>query len=130
MNGNKFEYSYDAPTERERKEVESLKKKYAPKMERVDKMEELRMLDRKVQSIPMTWGLILGVVGTLIFGLGMAMVLEWKMLMEGALMSTVGLIPVAFAYPVYKWKLQKTSDKYRGQILALSEEILHENEKN
>lgn len=130
MNENKFEYSYDAPTERERKEVESLKKKYAPKVERVDKMEELRMLDRKVQSSPMTWGLIFGVVGTLIFGLGMAMVLEWKMLIWGVLVSVVGLIPVALAYPVYKWALQKMSDKYRERILALSEEILHENEEN
>lgn len=130
MNENKFEYSYDAPTERERKEVESLKKKYAPKVERVDKMEELRMLDRKVQSLPMTWGLIFGVVGTLIFGLGMTMVLEWKMLIWGVLVSVVGLIPVALAYPVYKWALQKMSDKYRERILALSEEILHENEEN
>lgn len=130
MKENKFEYSYDAPTERERKEVESLKKKYAPKVERVDKMAELRALDKKVQSIPMIWALCLGIVGTLIFGLGLTMVLEWEMLMWGSLFSAVGLVPVSLAYPVYKWMLQKLSDRYRERILKLSEEILHENEGN
>ena len=128
MNEKKFEYSYAAPTERERKEVESLKKKYAPKIERTDKMSEIRELDKKVQSPPRIWALILGVVGTLVFGLGLTMILEWNLLLWGTAGAAVGLVPVALAYPVYKWKLQKLSDKYREQILTLSEEILHENE--
>lgn len=130
MNENKFEYSYDAPTERERKEVESLKKKYAPKVERVDKIAELRALDKKVQSVPMIWGLCLGIVGTLIFGTGLTMILEWNLFSWGAVIAAVGLIPVALAYPVHKWMLQKLSDRYRERILTLSEEILHENEEN
>ena len=128
MNEKKFEYSYAAPTERERREVESLKKKYAPKIERTDKMSELRELDKKVQSPPRIWALILGIVGTLVFGLGLTMILEWNLLLWGTAVAAVGLVPVALAYPVYKWKLQKLSDKYRKQILTLSEEILHENE--
>ena len=128
MNEKKFEYSYAAPTERERWEVESLKKKYAPKIERTDKMSEIRELDKKVQSPPRIWALILGVVGTLVFGLGLTMILEWNLLLWGTAVAAVGLVPVALAYPVYKWKLQKLSDKYREQILTLSEEILHENE--
>lgn len=128
MNEKKFEYSYAAPTERERREVESLKKKYAPETEHTDKMSELRELDKKVQSPPRIWALILGVVGTLFFGLGLTMILEWNLLLWGTAVAAVGLVPVALAYPVYKWKLQKLSDKYREQILTLSEEILHENE--
>ena len=127
MNEKKFEYSYAAPTERERKEVESLRKKYAPEIERTDKMSELRELDKKVQSPPRIWALILGIVGTLVFGLGLTMILEWNSLLWGTAVAAVGLVPVALAYPVYKWKLQKLSDKYREQILTLSEEILHEN---
>ncbi|MGM9665663.1 MAG: hypothetical protein ACI3XX_03890 [Eubacteriales bacterium] len=127
MDEKKFEYSYTAPTERERKEVESLKKKYAPRIERTDKMSELRELDKKVQSPPRIWALILGIVGTLIFGTGLTMILEWDVFVWGAVIAAVGLVPVALAYPVYKWKLQKLSDQYREQILALSEEILHEN---
>lgn len=127
MNEKKFEYSYAAPTERERREVESLKKKYAPKIERTDKMSEIRELDKKVQSPPRIWALILGVVGTLVFGLGLTMILEWNLLLWGTAVAAVGLVPVTLAYPVYKWKLQKLSDKYREQILTLSEEILHEN---
>lgn len=127
MNEKKFEYSYAAPTERERREVESLRRKYAPEIERTDKMSEIRELDKKVQSPPRIWALILGVVGTLVFGLGLTMILEWNLLLWGTAVAAVGLVPVTLAYPVYKWKLQKLSDKYREQILTLSEEILHEN---
>ncbi len=130
MSENKFEYSYDAPTERERREVESLKKKYAPKVERVDKMAELRSLDKKVQSVPMIWAWCLGVVGTLIFGTGLTMILEWDLFSWGAVIAAVGLIPVALAYPVHKWMSQRLSDRYRERILTLSEEILHENEED
>lgn len=127
MNENKFEYSYAAPTERERKEVEALKKKYAPQEETEDKMARLRELDKKVQLPPKIWALILGVVGTLIFGTGLTMILEWDLFLWGTAVAAVGLVPVALAYPVYKWLLKKRSDEYRAQILTLSEEILHGN---
>lgn len=128
MNEKKFEYSYTAPTERERKEVEELKKKYAPKEETQDKVARLRELDKKVQLPPTIWALSLGIVGTLIFGTGLTMILEWNLFLWGTVVAAVGLVPVALAYPVYQWLLKKLSDKYREQILALSEEILHENE--
>ena len=125
-NKNKFEFTYIAPTERERKEVESLRKQYLPQEESVDKVEQLRKLDEKVKTPPKVFALSLGVVGTLIFGLGLTMILEWNLIVWGAGIAVVGMISVALAYPLYKWLFKKLKEKYRAAILQLSEEILNE----
>ena len=48
----KFKYSYSAPSERERKEIEYIQKQYQKKDERQLKLERLRNLDNKVKSFP------------------------------------------------------------------------------
>ena len=125
---NKFSYSYSAPTEKERKEVESLRGWYTEEKE-PDKLAQLKKLDDKVKRPPEALALSLGVVGTLIFGGGMAMILKAGLLVWGALVSLVGLVPLALAYPLYKQLLKKLKDKYRDEILRLSDEILHEDEQ-
>lgn len=126
---NKFEFSYTAPTERERKEVEALRKQYLPEEENTDKLTKLRVLDEKVKNPPKIWALSFGVVGTLIFGLGLTMILEWGMLVWGAVVALVGILPLSLAYIVYKWLLKKLQNKHREEILKLSEEILNENKE-
>ena len=128
-NNNKFSYSYAAPTERERQEVESLRKEYLAEKKETDKMTRLRMLDGKVKNPPQIMALTLGIVGTLIFGGGMAMILEAGQPIWGTLVSLIGIVPLAFAYPVYKKILKKQKEKYRAEILQLSEEILNENKE-
>ena len=121
----KFDYNYTAPTQAERKEIEALRNKYLPKEEsEKNALEKLRDLDRKVHSLPTMLGIIFGVIGTLIFGLGMAMILEWNFLIGGALVAIVGLVPLALAYPVYKKTLQKQKEKYSEEILSLSKKLL------
>ncbi len=124
MSENKFEFSYTPLSERERREAERLKKKYEPKKGTENKMERLRALDQKVWRVPMIWSLTFGIVGTLAFGAGMAMVLEWGLYLWGIVLATVGLIPVCLAYPLYKWLYERRAKKYREEILRLSEEIL------
>ena len=123
---DKFEFTYAAPTERERKEVESLRKQYLPVEETTDKVTRLRKLDDKVKNPPQALALALGVVGTLIFGLGLTMILEWDVILWGAVLAVVGIVPLALAYPMYKWLFEKLKNKYREEILRLSEEILNE----
>ena len=124
--GNKFEYTYVAPTERERKEAESIRKQYLLKGEGEDKLARLRKLDEKVKTPPQIVALTLGVVGTLLFGLGLTMILEWSLIVWGSLVAVTGLIPLLLAYPSYKKLLKKLQDKHREEILKLSEEILNE----
>ena len=123
---NKFEYTYVAPTERERKEAEAIRKRHLPESETVDKLTQLKRLDEKVKRFPMVLSLSLGVVGTLIFGLGLTLILEWSMIVWGTMVAVVGMLPLALAYPAYKLSLTNRKRKYGAEILKLSEEILNE----
>lgn len=119
----RFSYTYTAPTEAERKEIEHIRKKYQTESER-GTLEQLKALDNKVHRFPTALALSLGVAGTLLFGLGFALILEWKQLILGACVSLVGIVPVALAYPVYRYHLAKGKKKYGEEILALSEKLL------
>lgn len=125
-----FEYTYSAPTEQERKEIESIRRQYQaqPVSDREEKLNRLRKLDSFVKNSATTVALILGVVGLLIFGLGMTMVLEWELYIWGVVVGTVGLTPIMIAYPVYNLMLNKNKEKYGEQILTLTEQLL--NDKN
>lgn len=125
-----FEYTYSAPTEQERKEIESIRRQYQaqPVSDREEKLNRLRKLDSFVKNSATTVALTLGLVGLLIFGLGMTMVLEWELYIWGVVVGAVGLTPIMIAYPVYNLILNKNKEKYGEQILMLTEELL--NDKN
>ena len=121
----KFEYTYSAPTEQERREIESIRRQYAdPSATTEGKLERLRKLDTYVKNSAMCWGLCLGVIGLLIFGLGLSMVLQWSLYVWGVLVAAVGVVPMALAYPVYLRVLKRNKAKHGDEILRLSEELL------
>lgn len=126
---NQFNYKYTAPTEEERKEIDSIRRQYAPQEQTETKLERLRRLDGLVKNTAIIWSLVLGVIGCLIFGLGLTMVLEWSILLWGIVLMVIGSVPMAIAYPVYKLALNKGKAKYGDDILRLSEELLNESEK-
>ena len=90
------------------------------------KIERLRRLDGLVKNTAIIWSLVLGVLGCLIFGLGLTMILEWDILLWGIILMVIGSVPMAIAYPVYKLALNKGKAKYGDEILRLSEELLNE----
>lgn len=125
----KFKYKYVAPTIEERKEIESIRREYLPKDETMTKIERLRYLDSLVKNGPMIWGISLGVIGLLTFGIGMVFFLEWMHLWYlGIPFSILGVILIVLAYPVYQKKLVKNKEKYASEILELSKELLADNE--
>ena len=126
MENKQFNYTYRAPTEEERREIESIKRQYeAPKTEE-GKLERLRKLNNYVNGLATAVSLVVGVIGLLIFGLGLAMVLEWSLLIWGILVMVVGIPPIAIAYPLYNKILKRNKEKYGQEILQLSEELLNE----
>ena len=121
----KFEFNYSAPSEQERKEIESIRRQYTTVTEtKDDKLFRLRKLNSYVNNSATIIGLVFGVIGLLIFGLGMTMVLEWSLVLWGVIVGAVGVIPMAIAYPVYKAVYKKNKLKYGEEILALSNELL------
>ena len=123
----KFEYKYEAPTIEERKEIDSIRRAYLPKEQRMSSIDRLRYLDNKVKIAPKIWGLSLGVIGCLLFGTGLTFFLEWTNLWYlGIPFGIIGIIPIAMAYPVYIKLLKKMKDKYGPEIIALSNQLLKE----
>lgn len=122
MENNKetFEYTYSA---KQQEEIERIKKKYMPQEE--DKMELLRRLDRDVTKPGTIWSLALGVIGCLLFGFGMCCTMVWadSLFVPGIVVGIIAMIPMGFAYPVYKKITEKQRKKIAPQILALTEEL-------
>lgn len=125
MNDEKFTYDYTAPTKDERREIEDIKRRYGGGTKRQGKMERLRYLDSKVKTMPTVLGLSLGIVGTLLFGLGLTMVLEWGVMVGGIALMAVACLPIAAAYPVYGVVYARNKSKYGDEILRLSDELLN-----
>ncbi len=121
MENHTFSYKYSASRNRE---VESIRRKYMPREE--SKLETLKRLDREVQGAGMIQGLCLGVVGALIFGIGMCFGLDvlvgadWLAVLFCALGGMI-MIP---AYPVYRGISKKTRARLTPEILRLSEEMM------
>lgn len=122
---NKFEYKYSAPTQEERKEIEFIQNQYKEKDSRQTKLERLRMLDNKVKNIPVCVSLVLGICGVLIFGLGLTMILEWKLMLWGIIVSIVGCVPMSLAYYVYRKLFKNLKSKHSNEILSISNELLN-----
>ena len=125
----KFNFKYTAPTEAERKEIDSIRRQYSPQEQTESKMERLRRLDSLVKNTAIIWSLVFGVLGALIFGLGLTMILEWSIWLWGVVLMVIGSVPMAIAYPIYKLLLKKYKNRYGEEILRLSEELLNESDK-
>ena len=126
MENNEFKYTYTAPSEAERKQIDSIRRQYLPKEQSQSKLERLKWLDNKVKQLPQIVSLILGIIGTLIFGLGIACILEFNIIWLGIILGILGIVPIIAAYPVHNRIIQKNKLKYREEILSLSKELLGE----
>lgn len=124
-NQNKFKYTYSAPSKDEREEIQNIRKNYLPKSKEENKLKKLKMLDEKVKNIPTAISLCIGIIGILIFGIGLTMILEWNIVTFGVIVSIIGCIPMFLAYPIFTKTKNKLTDKYKDEILKLSDELLN-----
>ena len=123
MEDNKqvFSYRYSAASNQE---VINIRKKYLPK--EVSKIEQLKELDRRVQSAGVIPALTTGIIGALIFGIGMCFGLD---VFGGAdwlsvLFCVIGAIVMIPAYPTFRHTSRKVKRELTPEILKLSDEIM------
>ncbi|MBQ7943919.1 MAG: hypothetical protein IJ326_07650 [Lachnospiraceae bacterium] len=120
-----FTYTYSA---KQQKEIEEIKRKYnlMPPDTTEAKMAQLRRLDQSAERPGTIWALVLGIVGTLVFGTGMSLAMVWtnQFLLLGILVGVIGIVILALAYPVYKMLTKRQRERIAPQILALTEELL------
>lgn len=118
-----FSYSYSAAVN---KEVQEIRKKYLPPEE--NKLDELKRLDYQVKMSGMTESLSLGIVGMLIFGLGVCLTAHIigdgiMMILLGVVLGIIGAIGMVLAYPLYRRVFIKTKTKLTPRILQLAAEL-------
>lgn len=118
---NGFSYTYSA---KEQEELKKIRQKYAPPEE--DKMEYLRRLDRGVYEKGTMVGVIVGVIGTLLLGIGMCCAMVWQGLwfIPGIIIGLIGIAIVAAAYPIYNRVTKKEREKVAPEIIRLTDELL------
>ena len=119
-NEKTFEYTYSA---KQQEEIEAIKKKYMPIKE--DKMETLRRLDKNAEKPGTMAGIIVGIIGTMLLGVGMCCTMVWAdtAFILGIVVGVIGIAILSTGYPLYKKITKKQREKLAGQILALSEEL-------
>ena len=121
MNNNEFQYTYSAA---QQNEIKKIRKKYLPKEETTDKMELLRKLDKSAETPGVIVALILGIVGTLLLGVGMCCVLMWTDFFAlGIIVGILGIITLSLAYPAYKKITQRKREIIAPEILRLTDEL-------
>lgn len=116
-----FEYTYSAP---EQEELRKLRAKYLPPEE--NKLERLRRLDAAVTRKGTAAGLVAGILGCLLFGIGMSCCLMWGdwLFALGIVLGILGMAGMAMAYPLYARITQKERERIAPEILRLTEELL------
>ena len=117
-----FNYTYSAS---QQQEIKRIREKYMPPTQEEDKMERLRKLDAGVAKPGTIVSLIVGIIGTLIFGVGMCCVLVWTdLFVQGIVIGLVGLAGVMSAYPLYVSITKKQRAKVAPEIIRLTDELM------
>lgn len=115
-----FSYTYSA---KQQEEVQRIRQKYIPNEE--SKMDKLRKLDKSVEIPGMIVSITLGIIGTLLFGVGMTCTMVWTdYFVLGIVVGVVGIVLLAVCYPLYSMITRRRRKKLAPQILELSEELI------
>lgn len=121
-----FKMTYSAG---QQEEIEEIRKKYVPK--ETSKMDQLHALDESAEKKATRVSILIGIIGTLIMGVGMSLtmteignVLGTAAMPVGIVIGVLGIAILALAYPIYNRTLQKEREKIAPEILRLSDELL------
>ena len=124
MDNNKtFSYTYSAS---QQEEIKKIRDKYTAPTQAEDKMEQLRRLDKSVTKPGTIFSLIIGIISTLILGIGMCMCMVWgsKLFVFGIIIGVFGIIGIICAYPVYSAITKARREKLAAEIIRLSNELI------
>lgn len=114
-----FQYSYSA---KQQEEIKKIRSKYeAP---REDKMTYLRRLDESATKKGTIASIGIGVIGTLVLGVGLCLVLVWQSFIAGIIIGLLGIAGLSAAYPVYIRVTNKEREKIAPEVLRITDELL------
>lgn len=121
-----FQYFYSA---RDQEEIRGIRNRFAAAVspgEETD-LEKLRRLDRSATRAGLRASLALGILGCLLFGIGLCCVLipEWEPLFYPGIGSgVVGMLLMLSAYPVHMLLMRRKQKELAPEVLRLSADLL------
>lgn len=118
-----FTYTYSAA---QQEEVKRIREKYAPPTQEEDKMELLRRLDASVTRPGMIAALVIGMISTLILGIGMCCTMVWAetLFVPGIIIGVLGIVGICAAYPLYIRITNKRREQLTPEIMRLTDELI------
>ena len=118
-----FTYTYSAA---QQEEVKRIRDKYAPPTREEDKLERLRRLDQSVTRPGLIAALIVGLISTLVLGVGMCCTMVWDdtLFVPGIIIGIVGIIGICVAYPLYVHITNKRREKLAPEIMRIADELI------
>ena len=117
---NSFTYTYSAA---QQAEIKKIRQKYMPPEE--NKLDQLRRLDKSAQNRGTAVAIAVGVVGTLLLGIGMCCTMVWTgLFIPGVIIGVLGIGVLSVAYPLYNTLVKKQRQKLAPKILKISDELM------
>lgn len=118
-----FSYTYSA---KQQEEIKAIREKYIPAAD--DKMEQLRRLDASATRPGRVAALTLGIVGSLLLGIGMCCCMVWGdsivVFVIGIVVGVAGIVGASLAYPMYTRMTKRQREKIAPEVLKLTEELM------
>lgn len=115
-----FHFTYSA---KEQEEIKKIRQKYIPEN---NKMDLLRRLDKSVTQKGTIYAIALGIIGSLLLGIGMCCTMVWSAVwfLPGIAIGIIGIGIMAVAYPAYNYITKKEREKIAPEILRLADELM------
>ena len=122
-NKNSFNYTYSAS---QQQEIKKIREKYAPPTREEDNMEKLRRLDAGAAKPGTIVSLIVGIIGTLLLGVGMCCTMVWSenLFIPGIIVGVIGIACVIASYPIYNALTKKQREKIAPEIMRITDELM------
>ena len=122
-NKNSFNYTYSAS---QQQEIKKIREKYAPPTREEDNMEKLRRLDAGAAKPGTIVSLIVGIIGTLLLGVGMCCTMVWSenLFIPGIIIGVIGIACVIASYPIYNALTKKQREKIAPEIMRITDELM------
>ena len=89
-------------------------------------MDQLRRLDESATKPGTIAALIVGIISTLLLGVGMFCTMVWTetMFIPGIIIGVIGIVGISVAYPLYNHITKKQRKKLAPEILRLTDELM------
>lgn len=123
----RFFYQYKALTKQEKQQIESIRKEYTS-LEKNNDLSKIKSFHHRVKLYPQLLCISIGILGCLVFGLGMSVILVWKKLFWGTCIGCVGIVIMLGVKQIYMKIHYHQKEKYARMILELSSHLLEKDE--